>query len=124
DKSLLKTRSDGDRSRFVLYESVRDYAAEKLRDAGAARVTEERHAAWFLAHAGSDAGGAENLLAVIARATVGESPLPIDTALRALLALEPIVSLRGPFAAWRARLDAVLSSIDPRRADPSVHARV
>ena len=51
DKSLLQVEPAGDRTRYRLLESVRQYARERLIDAGEDRSVADAHAAAFLAFA-------------------------------------------------------------------------
>jgi non-specific serine/threonine protein kinase len=48
-KSLVLTGDGADEVRYGFLESLREYAAEKLRDAGEEARLRERHGAWFLA---------------------------------------------------------------------------
>jgi predicted ATPase/class 3 adenylate cyclase len=49
DKSLVVADMDGDRARYRLLDTIRQYAFEKLRDAGEEESTSRRHCDWFLA---------------------------------------------------------------------------
>ncbi len=111
DKSLLRAdpQSSGD-IRYGLYETVREFAAEKL--GSEAEPTEERHAETYLALGEAlskridERGGAahferlisdrDNLLAVFRRAMDGTSR--ISQAARAALALDAIALRQGPLA--------------------------
>ncbi|MGH2359457.1 MAG: ATP-binding protein [bacterium] len=48
DKSLLIARTQGADGRFHMLETVREYARERLVEAGDARATRDRHRDWFL----------------------------------------------------------------------------
>jgi DNA-binding CsgD family transcriptional regulator/tetratricopeptide (TPR) repeat protein len=48
-KSLILTAEHADEVRHSFLESLREYAAEKLRAAGEEAILQERHRAWFLA---------------------------------------------------------------------------
>jgi predicted ATPase/DNA-binding SARP family transcriptional activator len=48
DKSLVAMREFGDTARYRLHEPVRQYARERLREAGAEDAALERHARWCL----------------------------------------------------------------------------
>jgi DNA-binding NarL/FixJ family response regulator len=48
-KSLILTVEHPDEVRYSFLESLREYAAEKLRAAGEESILQERHRAWFLA---------------------------------------------------------------------------
>jgi DNA-binding CsgD family transcriptional regulator/tetratricopeptide (TPR) repeat protein len=60
DKSLVIAETDGGEARYRLLETVRQYADEKLRNAGEAAQVRRRHRDWFLAlaeQAGSELRG-------------------------------------------------------------------
>ncbi|WP_437925431.1 tetratricopeptide repeat protein [Sorangium sp. So ce291] len=152
DKSLLRAAppgSDG-ATRFALYEGVRELAAEKLAERGEREGAAERHAAFYLAAgeaAAADferrgaldalnriAGDLEELLAVAegALAAAAEGALAAaaagrraaaERALRALCAVEPVLSTRGPFGAQLEPLDRALAAAEQLAADPLVVAR-
>jgi predicted ATPase len=112
DRSLLASfeTSPGIR-RYRLYESIREYAADRL---GVDRTLEQRHAAYYLelgrrnadrveGEDGADAlvaitADLDNLLAVYARASTEApcSPRDVEQAIDALCCLEPVFVLRGP----------------------------
>ena len=110
-KSLLVAHAAEKRAsgpRFSLLESIRDYARAKLGDR--AREVEARHATYFVraaeahaarvdAHDGEEAIGwlvreQANLLVVIDRVCEGELG-DAETALRAALAIEPMLAVHG-----------------------------
>jgi predicted ATPase/serine/threonine protein kinase len=149
DKSLLRafdvTELEGE-TRFSMYESVREYAMEKLREANKRDAAQERHARYFLVTAeewGSGAtthGGAEclarlrldlsNILAVQERSRgvrYGETgPVPgwarADMPLRVAVALEPAFSARGPFTEQVRLVDQGLAAADAQ-TDPGLKVR-
>jgi predicted ATPase/class 3 adenylate cyclase/DNA-binding CsgD family transcriptional regulator len=47
DKSLVQAEPDGDEPRYRLLETIRQYATERLFDAGAVEAARDRHLAWF-----------------------------------------------------------------------------
>ncbi len=49
DKSLVQAETSGEAARYHLLETIRLFAWERLRDAGAAEAARDRHAAWCLA---------------------------------------------------------------------------
>lgn len=147
DKSLLRAappRSDG-ATRFALYEVVRELAAEKLAERGEREAAIERHAAFYLAAgeaAAADferrgaldalnhiAGDLEELLAVaegalaLATAPRAGAEAAAERALRALCAIEPVLSTRGPFGAQLELLDRALAAAEALAAEPRVVAR-
>ncbi|XXX74628.1 tetratricopeptide repeat protein [Sorangium sp. So ce134] len=144
--------SDG-ATRFALYEGVRELAAEKLAERGEREAAAERHAAFYLAAgeaAAADferrgaldalnriAGDLEELLAVADGALAAAAPrggaeeaaavaaarAAAERALRALSAIEPVLSTRGPFGAQLELLDRALAAAEALAADPRVVAR-
>ena len=133
DKSLLRVtapEASPEDHRFSLLESVREYAAERLRERGATADAEERHARWYVAigarlradvdgPAGAEALRrltleSENLLAVPERTS---SPA---AAVGALLALEPVFDARGPLARYA---DALAGALRRGPVDPALEAR-
>ncbi|WP_224248104.1 ATP-binding protein [Hyalangium gracile] len=128
-KSLLRTAAMGDftgERRLTLYESVREYASERLAELGAHTAVVTRHADFFLGHArmlirllhGSSGGEAlrllsaerENLLAVCDNALAQRpvTPESLDRALGGLIALEPDMTAHGPMDLTLERLDRAL----------------
>lgn len=141
DKSLLRASpAAAGPVRFSLYEGVREFAAEKLAALGERAPAEERHAAHYLA-AGEAAAleidrsgaidalnrladDAENLLAV---ATGSLDPARIsrgsvERAARALSAVDPVLSTRGPFGAHLDLLDRALAAGERLGMDPLLEA--
>ncbi|MFL5343789.1 MAG: ATP-binding protein [Hyalangium sp.] len=128
-KSLLRTAPTGDLAgerRLALYESVREYASERLAEPGAEAPVVARHASFFLEHArrltrmlhGSSGIEAlrrmsaerENLLAVCDHALAERPATPesVARALGGLIALEPDVTAHGPMELTLERLDRAL----------------
>jgi predicted ATPase len=126
-KSLLRGHGASELAselRFSLYESIRDYAAEKLAAAGDVAATRARHTRYFIARfaAGRERAGRsmtsvgallaerDNLTAVIEDA-LGAPPSADTTriAAAALLAIAPVLPRSGPSEAHLAWLDAVLA---------------
>jgi DNA-binding CsgD family transcriptional regulator/tetratricopeptide (TPR) repeat protein len=52
DKSLVNAEERDGEARYRLLETIRQYAADRLVEAGEAAATRDRHLAWFLAFAG------------------------------------------------------------------------
>lgn len=122
DKSLLRAWEPADlpgELRFGMYANIREYAAEKLGD----RATiEARHRDFFLrvgeewADRVESAGGLdalrrlatelENLHSVLQRAAATNDA---TSALRAVRAMDPVLSSRGPFASQLEWLDRALA---------------
>ncbi len=129
-RSLLRTQEvDGLRreGRLGMYESIRQYAADRLLEQGGEAALVARHAEWHLALARGlrervrGAGGAEalrklalereNLLAACdnALAVQPATPRSVELALEALEALEPDILTRGPLSLLLTRLEQALS---------------
>ena len=124
--------------RYGLFESIREYALEKLQAMPECAKAKERHSRFFLALGGRLSAGAEgsaalldalelereNLNAVFQRALDDEDYNP--QALRAVLALDPLLALRGPFRLHLAMLDAGLAKLgegDPIKRTLGLEAR-
>jgi len=129
EKSLVRALpagADGE-LRFGLYESIREFAAERLAISGGREAAERRHADHYVA-AGrelsqriDEAGGADarkqlafevdNLVAAHRRAlTAPRAPDGAARALRACLCLDPIMSTRGPFRFFVRLMDEALAA--------------
>ena len=107
EKSLVV--ADADTGRYRLLETMRDYARERLRDAGEAAATEDRHLTFYLAlaeRARSEFNGAqqiswlarvdderENLLA--AHACCGQDPKRGQAGLQLVTAMKQYLHRRG-----------------------------
>lgn len=121
EKSLVRAFDARGERRFGLYETIRDYAREKLGALGLDAAA--RHSAHFVAwgtelaakvevHGGVErlarlVTDRENLLAVLERALAGgDAPV----ALEAVLALGPVFEVRGPLALHVALLDRAIAS--------------
>jgi len=120
--------------RFGLYESIREYAAEKLDASGVRIEALARHCAhyldqgeaWATGLSGPDVAGclarlrleADNLLAVHRRA-IDDAP---DVSARAALALDALLSTRGPFEAQLELLETAVAVAPPN--DAALTARV
>lgn len=112
-KSLIRSyypRGDENDPRYGLYETIREYAFEKLQDTPMEVAARERHARYFLELGSKLAVTADgnveqldwlelerdNLYAVFQRSIESEEKGP--RALLAILALDPLLTLRGPFS--------------------------
>ncbi len=129
-KSLL--RAYGAQLRFSLYESIRDYAAEKLADVAATRT---RHMTYFVERFAAEhrADGPkmspgqliaerDNLIAALEHALA--VPATADStriAARVLLALDPVLPRSGPSDAHLGWLAAVLAR-PPEQLDAALRA--
>jgi predicted ATPase/serine/threonine protein kinase/Tfp pilus assembly protein PilF len=128
-KSLVRayfpTGEEG-QTRFGLYESIREYAREKLRAMAEQPGAHERHTRYYLELGGRLAASAEgsraaldlldlereNLSAVFQR-SVG-APGGAEAALQAVLALDPLLTMRGPFGVHLHMLDAATEGVADR----------
>jgi len=139
DQSLALAPDGDGASRFALAETVRQYAAARLAEAGEDAATYARHAAHFLALAeGADAGlqgpeqGAwlarldaehENVRAALGRALAGgPDPLVPGTVLRIGWAVRQFWVVRGHFAEGRRWIVASLAQ--PPAPDDADAARL
>jgi len=138
--------------RFTMYFSVRQFSAERLEETGRAMDVLDRHAAYFLRAAEewvptSDASDEalrrlsverENLLAVYRRSfdpctmtgpvRIGSSgpvlpPNLATQALRAALALAPVLASEGPLGLGHSLLRAALTWSEPPHVDEALYAR-
>jgi len=134
-KSLVLTEQHVEEVRYRFLESLREYAVEKLREAGEEPSVQERHRDWFQAlaeRAEPELGGAdsvrwldrlerdrENLRAALAgcieRGTAGPG-------LRLAGALTRFWLVRGPYREIRAMLSELLASSGARENAPSIQA--
>jgi predicted ATPase/class 3 adenylate cyclase len=142
-KSLLRTAPSGDLTgerRLTLYESVREYASERLVESGEEAAVATRHAGFFLGHAlaltrllhGSSGVEAlrrlsverENLLAVCDNALAQRPATPesLARALGGLVALEPDMTARGPMDLMLERLDRALELAARVPVEPRLRA--
>ena len=131
EKSLLKAREMSalpGETRFSMYANVRDYAKAKLEEAGGTDAI-ARHTDWYLRAAGDWSAGVEthggmerrrrlgveheNVEAVLERAVAApRSPESATSALRAAVALDPVLTARGPLSAHLANLDGAIAAAD------------
>ncbi|MBX7096091.1 MAG: protein kinase [Myxococcaceae bacterium] len=124
--------------RYGLFDSIREYAHEKLAGKKLEKAALERHGKFFVAlgarlSAGAESNGAlldalelerENLTAVFQRALASGKTGP--QALAAVLALDPLLVVRGPFNQHLAMLDQALTALgdgDPGRKALGLEAR-
>jgi predicted ATPase len=141
-KSLLSVVEDeADDLRFTMPTSVRRFASQHLTPYERRRA-QNRHTTYFLGrgrelservdtHGGIERRRqleleAENLLAVVRDALASSPPtgLSMTRALEGLLALEPVLSTRGPFGIHLSLLDAALAPEEANAINPRLRARV
>lgn len=134
DASLVRLDLSASDPRYHLYDAVREHAADHLRASGEAPAAEAAHARTALAHGAVLSDGIErhgglaklgelareldNLVAAYRRSL----PSAPETAIRIVVALEPLLASRGPTALLEALTDEVLA--DPRPFDPDLMARI
>lgn len=131
EKSLL--RFDPGAARFDMYESIREFAAEKLRASGAAEAAADGHARYFL-ELSRDIfdvpelpddeplrADARNLEAILEGWADG-SPEQGEAAVRAAIALDPITGGDGLVPTQLALLERALASAG-EQVSPAVLAR-
>jgi predicted ATPase/Tfp pilus assembly protein PilF len=138
EKSLVRAFSTADTSREVrlgLYDTVREYAAEKLEAGGDLEATLARHDAFFLRVAehwvfhGMKRGArdermtlvaeVDNLFAVLERALAARPPR-VREALLTALASEAALNLRADLRGVLPMLDAVVAAAGPDPTDPAL----
>jgi predicted ATPase len=149
DKSLLAGRAEANGDvRLDLYGALRAFAARKLAEMpGARAAAESRHAAYYsdlaarLRVARDDRSRArlvverDNLLVVVERVTRASgaehgasvatvSARAAEPALRALLALAPLLFSHGPLRAWEVVVDPAIAKTRGSGADPALVAEV
>jgi predicted ATPase/class 3 adenylate cyclase len=139
-RSLLRTleaEGAGGETRLGMYESIRQYAAERLSEVGGSPSLVARHAAWYLGLArglreqGRRQGCAEalrrlalereNLLAACdnALAMTPATQRSVELALEALEALEPDIVARGPMRLLLTRLDRAIALAGSTGVEPA-----
>lgn len=134
DKSLIRLFDDGTQQRLAMFETIRDFARERLAEQGELKVIGERHAAYFLRLAEQ----AEPLLAgreqtawlprlereqANLRAAVAwlRERGQAEQALRLCAALWRFWWLRGDISEGRALLESLLGEAD--NAEPTIRAK-
>ncbi|MEM7159114.1 MAG: tetratricopeptide repeat protein [Myxococcota bacterium] len=145
DKSLLR-RDEPDEGaglpRFSLLDAVREFAAERFENAEAAEQARARHAAWYLDAAERWVAEVEteqgpkalhslalergNLLATHEHAMqqAATDAEAAERALRSVLALDTVASIRGSFAAHLELLEQTLSRTQAHAVAVAVRVRV
>lgn len=111
DRSLIQVIG-GDPIRYRLFETIRDYAREKLEDPAVL----DRHAAFYRAHVAEI--DRENVIAAHRHSLARDR---IDEAFDALFALDLLLALRGPTTLRIELLDAALAV---KGGDPNARARL
>lgn len=135
DKSLLVALGESDtnrRPRVFLFSVVREYALAELAGRGEESKLRARHGAYFARRAlsvGQEAAGthashrmldleadSDNLIAGIHHALSGPEP-DVPLGLEALLALEPVISARGPLPSFMNLIDKAAAAAEALRGE-------
>jgi len=143
-KSLLRRHEPAEPSglpRLSLFDAVREFAAERFASTQVREAAKVRHVRCYLAQAEKrmaevgTAGGPEalrslalergNLLAAHeqAMANAGTDDRALDWALRCVLALDMVASIRGPFAAHLSLLEQTVAQAEGREVVVAVRVR-
>jgi predicted ATPase len=101
DKSLVHVEEGPDERRYRLLETVRQYAAERLEEAGERSAFERRHRDWYLALAESDPTPAGELPARITLLGLDRERDNLRAALASALVADPQAALRLAVVLWR-----------------------
>jgi predicted ATPase/transcriptional regulator with XRE-family HTH domain/Tfp pilus assembly protein PilF len=128
DKSLLQVHDVGGASRFMMLETIREYAREKLEERGEAEALERAHAGYYTRlaeEAESHLSGShqqdwlarleaeyDNIGAALdwaMRRSQAGDPAAVETALRLACAFWRFWYIRGNISAGRGHLDGVLA---------------
>lgn len=134
DKSLLRVYEPDDlpgELRFGMFESIREYAREKLEAVDGLERARERHANWALQYAAGLADridGHGGRAAFLQLAVETDNLLAVETrqaehdprqSLEAVLCLAPVLSVRGPTSRYRPLLDRALDRARALGDEPS-----
>jgi predicted ATPase len=101
DKSLVHVEEGSEDRRYRLLETVRQYAVERLEDAGERSAFERRHRDWYLALAESDPTPAGDLPARTTLRGLDRERDNLRAALASALVADPQAALRLAVALWR-----------------------
>jgi predicted ATPase/DNA-binding SARP family transcriptional activator len=101
DKSLVHVEEGPGDRRYRLLETVRQYAAERLEEAGEREAVERRHRDWYIELAESDPTPAGDLPARDRLRRLDLERDNLRAALASALAVDPQVALRLAVALWR-----------------------
>jgi predicted ATPase len=101
DKSLVHVEEESGDRRYRLLETVRQYAFERLEEAGEHSVFERRHRDWYVALAESDPTPAGDLPARTALWGLDRERDNLRAALASALVADPQAALRLAVALWR-----------------------
>jgi predicted ATPase len=101
DKSLVHAEEGSEDRRYRLLETVRQYAVERLEEAGERAGLERRHRDWYVALAESDPTPAGDLPARTTLRGLDRERDNLRGALASALLADPQVALRLAVALWR-----------------------
>jgi predicted ATPase len=101
DKSLVQVEGGSGDRRYRLLETVRQYAVERLEEAGERSALERRHCDWYLALAESGPTPAGELPARITLRGLDRERDNLRAALVSALVADPEMALRLALALWR-----------------------
>ena len=101
DKSLVHVEEGSEDRRYRLLETVRQYALERLEEAGERSAFERRHRDWYLALAESDPTPAGDLPAQTTLRGLDRERDNLRAALASALVADPQAALRLAVALWR-----------------------
>jgi predicted ATPase len=101
DKSLVHVEEGSEDRRYRLLETVRQYAVERLEEAGERSAFERRHRDWYLALAESAPTPAGDLPARITLRDLDRERDNLRAALASALVADPQAALRLAVALWR-----------------------
>jgi predicted ATPase/class 3 adenylate cyclase len=101
DKSLVQVEGGSGDRRYRLLETVRQYAVERLEEAGERSALERRHCDWYLALAESGPTPAGELPARITLRGLDRERDNLRAALVSALVADPETALRLALALWR-----------------------
>ncbi len=142
EKALVFTREaePGGLPRLALFETVREFALDRLAETGTLEAVRDRHDAYVLAHArgmaeeierkGSSSARRElaqeldKILDVHARAMESSDKGSAEIALEALLAADPLLSLRRPPAAIATLWERTSERLKGRKLDATRRAEL
>ncbi len=101
DKSLVHVEDESEDRRYRLLETVRQYAIERLEEAGERSAFERRHRDWYIEFAESDPAPAGDLPAQTTLRGLDRERDNLRAALASALVVDPQAALRLAVALWR-----------------------
>ena len=101
DKSLVHVEEESEDRRYRLLETVRQYAVERLEEAGERSAFERRHRDWYIELAEGDPTPAGDLPVRITLRDLDRERDNLRAALASALVVDPQAALRLAVALWR-----------------------